>query len=208
MRIKIFCHSLVSDWNHGNAHFLRGVASELIARGHAVQTFEPNNNWSLTNLLADRGAPAVRQFQERYPMLKSTFYEPEDDRLGGCGRRSGSRAGSRVERPRACQPDRPATGEKRGVQAALSRYAPSLRFSSGRDGGLRTERLRWRARVWRGYSARVSGERLDPPRVGFGTRQPIPEFSIRCRRWKRRATLSGSATGGTTSVPRSFTNFS
>ena len=24
--VVIFCHSLVSDWNHGNAHFLRGVA--------------------------------------------------------------------------------------------------------------------------------------------------------------------------------------
>ena len=25
MTIVIFCHSLISDWNHGNAHFLRGV---------------------------------------------------------------------------------------------------------------------------------------------------------------------------------------
>ena len=24
MRVVIFCHSLLSDWNHGNAHFLRG----------------------------------------------------------------------------------------------------------------------------------------------------------------------------------------
>jgi spore maturation protein CgeB len=31
MRVVIFCHSLVSDWNHGNAHFLRGVARELLA---------------------------------------------------------------------------------------------------------------------------------------------------------------------------------
>jgi len=34
MKIVMFYHSLVSDWNHGNAHFLRGVASELVARGH------------------------------------------------------------------------------------------------------------------------------------------------------------------------------
>ena len=26
MRFVIFTHSLVSDWNHGNAHFLRGFA--------------------------------------------------------------------------------------------------------------------------------------------------------------------------------------
>jgi spore maturation protein CgeB len=75
MNIKIFCHSLVSDWNHGNAHFLRGVASELIARGHALEVFEPRDNWSLANLLADRGPQAVFQFQDRYPQLKSSFYE-------------------------------------------------------------------------------------------------------------------------------------
>ncbi len=34
MRVVIFCHSLVSDWNHGNAHFLRGVVAELRERGH------------------------------------------------------------------------------------------------------------------------------------------------------------------------------
>ena len=30
VRFVIFTHSLVSDWNHGNAHFLRGVATELV----------------------------------------------------------------------------------------------------------------------------------------------------------------------------------
>ena len=29
MRAVLFYHSLASDWNHGNAHFLRGVCSEL-----------------------------------------------------------------------------------------------------------------------------------------------------------------------------------
>ena len=41
MRVVLFCHSLLSDWNHGNAHFLRGVVSELVARGHEVRVFEP-----------------------------------------------------------------------------------------------------------------------------------------------------------------------
>ena len=31
----MFYHSLLSDWNHGNAHFLRGVAYEMVARGTA-----------------------------------------------------------------------------------------------------------------------------------------------------------------------------
>ena len=32
-RLVLFCHSLRSDWNHGNAHFLRGVLSECQRRG-------------------------------------------------------------------------------------------------------------------------------------------------------------------------------
>ncbi len=33
MKVMLFCHSLVSDWNHGNAHFLRGMARELCVAG-------------------------------------------------------------------------------------------------------------------------------------------------------------------------------
>ncbi len=55
MRIAYFTHSLTSCWNHGNAHFLRGVLDELIERGHDVRAFEPANSWSLQNLIADHG---------------------------------------------------------------------------------------------------------------------------------------------------------
>ncbi len=41
MRIVLFYHSLLSDWNHGNAHFLRGVVGELLFRGHDVRVYEP-----------------------------------------------------------------------------------------------------------------------------------------------------------------------
>ena len=40
MRFVLFCHSLLSDWNHGNAHFLRGVVTELCERGHLVDVYE------------------------------------------------------------------------------------------------------------------------------------------------------------------------
>ena len=43
MRVALFCHSLLSDWNHGNAHFLRGIVTELVARGQAVRVFEPRD---------------------------------------------------------------------------------------------------------------------------------------------------------------------
>lgn len=72
----MFCHSLRSDWNHGNAHFLRGIVTELMARGHQVQVYEPRNGWSLQNLLSEHGEAAIAAFQAAYPELDSIFYEP------------------------------------------------------------------------------------------------------------------------------------
>ncbi len=74
MRIALFYHSLVSDWNHGNAHFLRGVASELLARGHEIRIFEPEDSWSRANLLHDAGPSAVESFYRAFPHLPSTTY--------------------------------------------------------------------------------------------------------------------------------------
>ena len=59
MRVIIFFHSLVSDWNHGNAHFLRGVCTDLLARGHEIQVFEPADAWSVQNLLAEHGQAPI-----------------------------------------------------------------------------------------------------------------------------------------------------
>ena len=41
MRLVYLTHSLASCWNHGNAHFLRGVLREMIQRGHDVLALEP-----------------------------------------------------------------------------------------------------------------------------------------------------------------------
>lgn len=75
MRVVIFCHSLISDWNHGNAHFLRGICSELLARGHRVSVYEPADAWSLTNLVAERGELPIARFHRAFPHLSSTRYE-------------------------------------------------------------------------------------------------------------------------------------
>ena len=74
MKIALFYHSLRSDWNHGNAHFLRGITSELQARGHQVSVFEPRAGWSLVNLVAEHGAAPLRAFRKAYPHLRSTSY--------------------------------------------------------------------------------------------------------------------------------------
>ena len=75
MRIVMFYHSLRSDWNHGNAHFLRGVAAELLARGHAVTVYEPHDAWSATSLILERGAAALDGYRSAYPTLESTTYD-------------------------------------------------------------------------------------------------------------------------------------
>jgi spore maturation protein CgeB len=75
MKIVMFYHSLVSDWNHGNAHFLRGVAAELIERGHELAIYEPQSSWSRQNLVAEHGENPIADFQARYPQLRSERYD-------------------------------------------------------------------------------------------------------------------------------------
>ena len=77
----MFYHSLISDWNHGNAHFLRGVVSELKSRGHDVRVYEPRDAWSVQNLKKEEGGEAaLAGFRETYPSLESVPYDPK--RLG------------------------------------------------------------------------------------------------------------------------------
>ena len=77
MRIVLFYQSLISDWNHGNAHFLRGIASELLARGHRVDVYEPRNSWSVQNLIAENGWVPLVEFDQAYPHLSSYRYDLE-----------------------------------------------------------------------------------------------------------------------------------
>ena len=75
MKVVFFYHSIVSDWNHGNAHFLRGVARELIARGHTVRVFEPRDGWSRRNLVEQYGTKPLEEFRRAFPELTSTLYD-------------------------------------------------------------------------------------------------------------------------------------
>ena len=83
MRFVLFYHSALSDWNHGNAHFLRGVAVELQARGHDVVVYEPADAWSAVNLVAQHGAGALLRTTRAYPTLRASRYAgtPALDRL-------------------------------------------------------------------------------------------------------------------------------
>ena len=84
MKVVYFTHSLASCWNHGNAHFLRGVLRELDTRGHQVAAWEPAGAWSLENLLADHGEAGLAAYRRAYPELRSTRYTPDFDPAEAC----------------------------------------------------------------------------------------------------------------------------
>src|SRR6185436_865340 len=89
MRFAFFIHSAVSDWNHGNAHFLRGLMSALVRGGHTVACWEPRRAWSLENLLADHGVVPVVEFARAYPELDVRSYDSashglEDELRAAC----------------------------------------------------------------------------------------------------------------------------
>jgi spore maturation protein CgeB len=87
MRLALFYHSLISDWNHDSAHFLRGVCRELLVRGHDLRVFEPVDAWSAHHLVADHGHAAVVAFHAAYPELASRRYVAHldlDEALDGC----------------------------------------------------------------------------------------------------------------------------
>src|SRR5438552_560768 len=74
MKIALFYQSLISDWNHGNAHFLRGFATELVCRGHDVVVYEPKQSWCYDGMMAEEGRRAVEEFPARYPLLRAEKY--------------------------------------------------------------------------------------------------------------------------------------
>ncbi len=77
MRIVIFCHSMMSDWNNGNAHFIRGIASELVGMQHVVDVYEPQDAWSAVNLTLEHGVAACERYRSVYPSIESKRYDPE-----------------------------------------------------------------------------------------------------------------------------------
>ena len=67
MQVVLFSHSLVSDWNHGNAHFLRGVVRELQARGHEVRVLEPAARLEPAEPGREQGAAALERIGAACP---------------------------------------------------------------------------------------------------------------------------------------------
>lgn len=81
MRFVAFTHSLVSDWNHGNAHFLRGIAGEFVARGWNIRVLESRDGWSRKNLIEQHGDAPIKEFEAAFPALRSELYDPASSDL-------------------------------------------------------------------------------------------------------------------------------
>jgi spore maturation protein CgeB len=64
MKVVLFCQSIVSCWNNGHAHFLRGVTRELLRLGVDVVVYEPKDGWSRMNAVKDGGAAALAEAAE------------------------------------------------------------------------------------------------------------------------------------------------
>jgi spore maturation protein CgeB len=78
MRIVFFVHSIVSDWNNGHVHFLRGLAAALQRRGHQLLICEQRQNWSTQNLFEEEGAQALLEFAQVFAHLPVAFYAGGD----------------------------------------------------------------------------------------------------------------------------------
>jgi spore maturation protein CgeB len=205
MNIALFYHTLVSDWNHGNAHFLRGVASELIARGHEVRIFEPKNSWSRLNLVAEYGEKPIKMFREAYPALESIAYDIQlidlDRALEGTDlvivhewndhalvQRIGEHRRKSAYKLLFHDTHHRTITDRQSMDAYdLSHYDGVLAYGQVlADIYRETGRVR---RVWTWHEA-----------ADTRVFKPLP-------RKTKRVTLSGSATGATTNARRNSTNF-
>ena len=81
MRFVFFVHSAASDWNHGNAHFLRGLMRSLAAAGHQVRSYEPDDAWSVKNLVAQHGIGPVIDAAREFPEFDMRVYNEGDPEI-------------------------------------------------------------------------------------------------------------------------------
>lgn len=81
LSIAFFFHSIRSDWNNGNAHFLRGLVRALTQQGHRAVCFERQHDWSVDNLLLEgqAGARSLAQFNETYSEILIESFDDSTD---------------------------------------------------------------------------------------------------------------------------------
>ncbi|MDQ2833622.1 MAG: glycosyltransferase [Acidobacteriota bacterium] len=80
LRIAYIAHSLRSDWNNGNAHFLRGLMRSMTNLGHDIDVFEPEVGWSTENLRMEaEGRRSLTSFFSAYPDIRVKTFLTDGD---------------------------------------------------------------------------------------------------------------------------------
>lgn len=79
MKAVLFCHAFTSCWNNGNAHFLRGIARELVRIGHQVVVCEPSEGWSRINAQSDGGDAVLREAEALLAPIQLHRYQASPD---------------------------------------------------------------------------------------------------------------------------------
>ncbi|CAA9267483.1 MAG: Spore_germination_protein_CgeB [uncultured Chloroflexi bacterium] len=87
LRFALFYHSVRSDWNHGNAHFLRGMVRSLVQMGHEAVVYEERRGWSVSNLVAEHGLSPLVAFRRRFPFVTTRLYDPTPTETAALERR-------------------------------------------------------------------------------------------------------------------------
>lgn len=179
MRIVFFCHSIISDWNNGNAHFLRGIVSELMWLGHEVVVYEPRRGWSIENLVRDAGDSAIPAFHAAFPAIRVVRYDPANLDIGAAIDRASLVIAHEWNEPRLIR----SLGEARACSNSFallfhdthhrsvsdSQWCPGLEFYDGAlvfGESLRQLYLRhkWAARAWTWHEA-ADTKVFRPPRA-------------------------------------------
>jgi len=155
LRLAYFAHSLRSDWNNGNAHFLRGLLRAFRNLGPEVTVFEPAQGWSIDHLREEpAGEKSIADFHTLYPDLTISTYSES----------------ARMEPAVARQPlTRPA--QRTRLPPAFARHPPSRLIVARADSQLRHGPVRWGPGIRRSIEFHLPrrvrhSPRLDSPRGG------------------------------------------
>ena len=212
MRVVIFCHSLVSDWNHGNAHFLRGVVARAASRAATrSRVYEPRDGWSVRTSSREHGRRRrSTAFQRAYPGAAQRaattattldldaaldgadlviVHEWNEPALVARASASTARAAAAT---RCCSTTRTTARSPTPDEHGRATTSPTTTACSRSASVIRDVYLErgWAARAWTWHEA-ADTARLPPA----------------CRRRGATATSSGSATGATTSARASCDEF-
>jgi spore maturation protein CgeB len=72
LKVVLFCHSLLSDWDNDPAHFLRAVLCELSRRGNLAVSYEARDARSVLACSQGRsGRELELELDEHYPELRA-----------------------------------------------------------------------------------------------------------------------------------------